>query len=68
MLANNSSIWGQPYSVIGVLSVIPLEKIDFPFVSRYQLQIAPCLRVGPMSISSSQCWYLDWLEPGFCSR
>lgn len=43
VLANYSRVRGLPCSVVDILSKTPLEKADFLFASRYQLQIPPSL-------------------------
>lgn len=45
-----------PRSVLDTASNTLLEKTDFPFASRYQVQTAFSLRWDSMSISPTQCW------------
>ena len=40
MLVNYALACGLSWSVIFVVSNTPLEKTDFSFVSRYQLEVA----------------------------
>lgn len=40
------SSWGMSWSVVYMTSDTPLEKTNFPFVSRYQSQITSWLKVG----------------------
>lgn len=43
MLDSYSWAWDLPWSVTDTSSDIPLEKTDFLFLSKYQLQITPWL-------------------------
>lgn len=48
--------WVLPWSMIGMPSVTPLKKTDFPFPCRFLLQIASWLGVRPVSTSPSPWW------------
>lgn len=59
VLASDSSLWGLPWSVVDITSVIPQKKTDFLSPNSYQLQIASWLGMR-------HCAYFYLLVLGIC--